>query len=140
MAREDIHAALFARLTAAAPFATASRRVRLWNDLSPAQQPALFLMSRGEEVTRRDTLPAHRVLRVDILLYAQAPDDETAGAVVLNPLLDAVEAALRPPPGQDKQTLGGLVHDCWIEGQVTTDEGALGSQAVAIVPLHLLIP
>ncbi|MEC4591616.1 hypothetical protein VPG91_11510 [Nitrospirillum amazonense] len=140
MAREDIYSALFARLTAAAPFATASRRLRLWNDLSPTQQPALFLVLRGEESTRAGTMPRHRVLRVDIVLYAQAPDDDTAGAVVLNPLLDAVEGALQPPPGQDKLTLGGLVFDCWIEGKTTTDEGALGSQAVAIVPVNILIP
>lgn len=139
-AREDIYAALLALLRDAAPFATVGRRARLWSDLSPIQQPALFLVAKGEEFAPLSGVPPKRTLYADLILYAQAPDDETAGAQVLNPLLDAVQAALRPPvPGTD-QTLGGLVRHAWIEGRIQTDEGALGPQAVAIVPLSILAP
>jgi hypothetical protein len=61
---------------------------------------------------------------------------------VLNPLLDAIAAALAPT-GADlvagAQTLGGLVKHCWISGAIETDEGALGGQAVAIVPVEILV-
>ena len=37
-----------------------------------------------------------------------------------------------------KQTLGGLVHDCRIAGDIETDEGRLGDQAVAIIPIEMM--
>ena len=58
---------------------------------------------------------------------------------VMNPLLDAVTAALAPDnPINTAQTLGGTVAHCWIEGAIETDEGTLGDQAVAIVPVRIL--
>ena len=59
--------------------------------------------------------------------------------MVLNPLLDAVEAALAPDPVGHVQTLGGLVSHCWIAGRIQTDEGVPGGQAVAIVPVEILV-
>jgi hypothetical protein len=57
----------------------------------------------------------------------------------MNPLLDALTAALAPPnPVENVQTLGGLVAHCWIEGGIQTDEGVLGGQSVAIVPIRIL--
>ena len=47
----------------------------------------------------------------------------------------AADAALR-----NVQTLGGLVSDCWISGKIETDEGALGGQAVAIIPIEMIWP
>jgi hypothetical protein len=35
--------------------------------------------------------------------------------------------------------LGGLVQHCWIAGRITTDEGVLGGQSVAIVPVEILV-
>jgi hypothetical protein len=37
-------------------------------------------------------------------------------------------------------TLGGLVNYCRIEGDIETDEGLLGEQAVAIIPVSILVP
>ena len=76
---------------------------------------------------------------VDFYVYGQAPDELTAPATVLNPLLDAIEAALAPPASSNVQTLGGLVCHAWIAGKIETDEGALGGQAVAIVPIEILV-
>lgn len=139
-AREDIYAALLTLLQAAAPFQTISRRVRLWSDLSAAQQPALFLVAKGEDHAPQTGLPPRRTLQADLVVYALAPDDDTAGSQVLNPLLDALQTALRPPPYSADQTLGGLVQHAWIEGHIQTDEGALGPQAVAVIPVHILAP
>ena len=38
-----------------------------------------------------------------------------------------------------KQILDGLVMDCRIDGKIETDEGTLGAQSVAIVPITVLI-
>jgi len=40
---------------------------------------------------------------------------------ILNPLLGAIDAALAPGKVDGKQTLGGLVSHCWIEGKVMKD-------------------
>jgi hypothetical protein len=143
MKREPIYAALFTRLSAAASFNTASRRLRHWSDVTSAEQPALFQAQKSEAAQRLRGQPPKWTIDVDVYVYAQAPDDQTSPAAVLNPLLDAIEAALAPA-GADAvtsgaQTLGGLVSHCWIAGKITTDEGVLGGQAVAIVPIEIVV-
>ena len=140
MTREAIYSALFARMSAAAGFATASRRLRHWSDVGTVEQPALFQVQKSETARREAGLPPKWTLAVDLFLYAHAPDDLTAAATVMNPLLDAIEAALAPDPVTNVQSLGGLAAHCWIAGKVETDEGVLGGQAVAIVPIEILVP
>jgi hypothetical protein len=140
MNRELVYQGLFATVSGAAGFVTASRRLRHWSDVTAAEQPALFQVQKSESVRREAGLPARWTLAVDLFVYARAPDDQAAPAAVLNPLLDAIEAALAPDPATNLQTLGGLVAHCWIAGKVETDEGVLGGQAVAIVPVEILVP
>ena len=139
MNREPVYAALFALVQNAAPFVTASRRLRHWSDVAAAEQPALFAIQKSETAEERRPLPVKWRARVDLYLYAQAPDELTPPATVMNPLLDAVEAALAPDPASHVQSLGGLVQHCWIAGRIETDEGVLGGQAVAIVPVEILV-
>ncbi|HUB94285.1 MAG TPA: hypothetical protein VL993_00120 [Stellaceae bacterium] len=142
MTREPIYAALFALLSDAAAFATASRRLRHWAEVAPAEQPALFQVQKRETAKEAEGSPTVWRAEVDLYLYCQAPDDETPPATILNPLVDAIEAALLPA-GADlatgTQSLGGLVKHCWIAGAIETDEGALGGQAVAIIPIEILV-
>jgi len=56
----------------------------------------------------------------------------------LNNEVDAIVAALDREPASGMQTLGGLVHDCRIAGDIETDEGRLGQQAVAIIPIEII--
>jgi len=137
--REPIYAALFALVQSAAPFVTVSRRLRHWSDVGAAEQPALFMIQKTETAEERRPLPVKWRASVDLYVYAQAPDETTAPSTVLNPLLDALEAALAPDPVSHVQTLGGLVQHCWIAGRIATDEGVLGGQSVAIVPVEILV-
>lgn len=141
MNREPIYAALFALVSGAAGFRTTSRRLRHWSAVEAAEQPALFQVQKKETAQQAEGSPPLWRAELDLYLYCQAPDDATAPTTVLNPLLDAIEAALLPT-GPDAVagalTLGGLVKHCWIAGAVETDEGALGGQAVAIVPIEIL--
>ena len=139
MIREPIYAALFALVASAASFVTIGRRLRHWSDVGAAEQPALFMTQKSENAEERRPLPVKWRASVDLYLYAQAPDELTSPATVLNPLLDAVEAALAPDPVGHVQTLGGLVSHCWIAGRIQTDEGVLGGQAVAIIPVEVLV-
>jgi hypothetical protein len=139
MIREPIYAALFALVASAASFVTIGRRLRHWSDVGAAEQPALFMTQKSENAEERQPLPVKWRASVDLYLSTQAPDELTSPATVLNLLLDAVEAALAPDPVGHVQTLGGLVSHCWIAGRIQTDEGVLGGQAVAIVPVEILV-
>jgi hypothetical protein len=140
MNREPVYAALFALLADAAPFVTTSRRLRHWSDVGPAEQPALFMVQKSETADPVKGLPTKWKALVDLYLYVQSTDTDTAPASLLNPLLDAIEAALAPGVNAGGvQTLGGLALHAWIAGKIETDEGVLGGQTVAIVPIELLV-
>src|SRR5262245_17852926 len=99
IAREQIYAALFARIAGAAHFVTISRRLRHWSDVTPAEQPALFMRQKSEAAAvPAPGAPTVWTLNVELHIYAHASDPHAAPAAVLNPLLDAVEAALAAPP------------------------------------------
>jgi len=143
MNREAIYSALFSVLAASSAYVTASRRLRHWSDVGPAEQPALFIVQKSEMVQRPRGQAEKRVLSVDVFIYVQALDETTAPAAILNPLLDAIDAALAPAGADlavNGQTLGGLVSNCAISGRIETDEGVLGGQSVAIVPIEITVP
>jgi hypothetical protein len=146
IAREAIYAALWALAAEAGPstgsgFTTASRRLRHWSDVGPAEQPALFMSEKGG-IAQVKALGAPVVwtLHADLYLYAHSSDPYLPPASILNPLLDALEAALAPAPMTGKQDLGlpGMVQHAYISGRIETDEGILGDQAIAIVPIEIL--
>ena len=141
ISREPIYAALFARVSGAAEFVTMGRRLRHWSGMAPAEQPALF-MRQKEEVAKVPTLGAPIVwtLIVELYLYAHSSNRQVAPATVLNPLIDAVEAALAPPVAIGRLDLGmpATVQHAYIAGKIATDEGVLRDQAVAIIPVEIL--
>lgn len=141
ISREPIYAALFGLVSGAAPFVTVDRRLRHWSNVAAAEQPAL-LMSQKSETASVKALGAPTVwtLSVDLYLYVHSSDPYLSPATILNPLVDAVEAALLPAPATGIQDLGlpAWVQHAFITGKIDTDEGVLGDQAVAIVPVEIL--
>jgi hypothetical protein len=142
IAREAIYAALWALAAEAENFATASRRLRHWSDVGPAEQPALFMSEKGSIAEQRPPrgTPAAWKLFADLFVYAHSADPYLAPAALLNPLLDALEAALAPSPATGIQDLGlpATVQHAYIAGRIETDEGLLGDQAIAIIPVEIL--
>lgn len=139
--RETIYAALWSLASGTARFATANRRLRHWSNVSPAEQPALFMSEKGGSARVKALgAPAVWTLRAEFYIYAHSGDPRTAPATVLNPLLDGLEQALAPSPASGVQNLGlpEVVQHAYIAGRVEIDEGALGDQAVAIVPVEIL--
>jgi hypothetical protein len=139
--REAIYSALWELGASAANFASANRRLRHWADVAPAEQPALFMSERGGHAAIK-TLGAPIVwtLYADFYIYVHSSDPYLAPAMVLNPLLDALETALAPSPttGVQNLELPAMVSHAYIAGKVETDEGVLGDQAIAIVPVEIL--
>jgi hypothetical protein len=138
--REAIYAALFARLTGAYQWQTSSRVLKHWSDVSAGQQPAMFMAQVGERAVVQSRQPTRWFLEVKLYLYATSQTQANeVPATTLNNMLDAVVASLQPDHSAvDTQTLGGLVEYARIEGDLITDEGLLGEQAVAIVPIMIL--
>jgi len=141
IAREPIYAALFERLAGAAGFVTTGRRFRHWSEVTPAEQPALFMRQKTETgAVPVLGAPTVWMLAVEVFVYAHLSDPYAAPSVALNPLLDAVEAALGPSAVTGVQDLGlpSMVRHAGIAGKITIDEGTLRDQAVAMVPIEIL--
>lgn len=121
---------------------TASRRLKTWDQVGQEDQPALFFAETGEDWQQLKGLPVKRTMSVEVYLYVfTGADSSLAPSQVLNPILDALEAAIGPD-ACGYQTLGGLVSHAWIDGKVSIAEGAQGQgmQAIAMLPVSILVP
>jgi len=138
MNREPIYSALFTRLSGIAGLKTKSRILKHWNDVPPEQRPALFMSQGSETPTTVTGEPQKWLLMVDVYVYVHT-DGTTPPGSVLNPILDAIEAIFPLHPITGKHTLDAPgVEWARIEGQIQTDEGTLGHQAMAVVPIQIL--
>lgn len=138
--RETIYASLWTLGAGAARFASANRRLRHWADVAPAEQPALFMSEKGgDAIIKRLGAPIVWTLYAEFYVYAHSGDPYLAPGTILNPLIDALEAALAPSPTTGIQDLGlpEMVQHAYITGKIETDEGVLGDQAIAIVPVKV---
>ncbi len=138
MIREPIYQKLFEVLSGSADAVTCSRRLRHWSDVSAEEQPALFLTVGEQVAIRQKGIPTKWQITCHCYVYARTDDIEQTPATIINNMLDNIEAALVPADG-GTQTLGlPSVSHCWIEGNIESDEGVLGEQAVAIIPINIL--
>lgn len=140
--REAIFTALFTLVSSVPLFKLKSRRQMHWDDVNVTDCPAFFMVQKGQTATRATRSPTVWTFEVDLIVYVKTSGDhKDTPSTALNAVLDAIEAVMAPVNVVDpRQTLGGLVHDCRIEGAVETDEGALGETAVAIVPVRIIVP
>ena len=145
--REEVMGALFALLDQRIPgVVTYSRRMALPSDVPPARQPALLLWEQPERTEDPGRgAPVKRTWEVWVVVYFQNRNKAVAGATILNPLLDTIEAALAPTGAGhavNAQTLGGLVSSCEINGETHKQLGDTDpmGQGGAIVPLTIVVP
>lgn len=152
--REAVYGALFA-LLAPVQFGSPpagwqsdpSRRLKLYGEVPAPDQPAVFQAEHAtEEYVQLSNLPYRRIWKASWVVYHKAGDASAAAvpAIVNNLILDALEAAIAPipaDPGYPKRnTLGRLVHHCFIDGNLFKDPGDLDGQAMLIVPITMLVP
>lgn len=148
--REAIMAALFERIASSHAWATSSRRLRIWQDVPASEQPAVFVTAGSQSTQYSDRgNPPISLLRATVYVYSRHDDPTQTPETQMNDLISAVEAALEKQPTEQagplgapgggwSTTLGGLVVYARVDGDVETDEGALGDQAVAIIPVVML--
>jgi hypothetical protein len=138
--REQVAVALFNLVSGVPGIQYASRRPAMWSN--SVAMPALYMGNSIEEyVYKADTAtPPVVVISFDFFLYIDAGQDpNTTPDTKMNALLDAIEAAIGNVPGIP-QTLGALVHSCWIEGQVHRAPGYINGQGLALITVKILVP
>jgi hypothetical protein len=139
--REAIYAALFTQLSAIPGLVTTSRILKHWTDVPGDLQPALY-QAQGREIPLTVTgQPTKWELRPTIYVYVRT-DGQTPPSTAMNPILDQVVAIVnKRNPITNTNNLGGIAGVEWarLDGAIETDEGTLGNQAVAIVPVLILV-
>jgi hypothetical protein len=141
--REQIQAALFALTDSLqdTPFVTRKRIINVEAAVADVQQPALYQVWIGEDVTQQTGTPPVFKAQIWWVLYANRGDYQDAlASEVMAPLIDACDQALTPAPGLDAVTLGGIVSYARREGRVEVSEAPLGQQVVAVYPISILWP
>lgn len=136
--REAVYAALLAQVATAQGVKTVTRRLKHWQDVPAEEQPAVYIEHTGEVRQQTRGQPARVVLECNLWVYVATAEQEVGP--VLNPVLDAIDVVLDPVEAEGNvNTLGGVVHHCWIEGQTQIFEGDLGAEAVATIPVKILV-
>lgn len=124
----------------ATQFVSISRRLKLWTDVSRDQRPALFMTCHGESPTyRAENVPAYNKLSVRLFVYLDASDENTIGDTDISIILDSIDAALSPGPGEQRQTLGNLVSHCRVDGEILRDPGDIDGDGMIIIPISVAL-
>jgi hypothetical protein len=142
---EAVFAALFEQLKTAT-FAgglainTFDRAFKAPDDVPVAGQPALVMIPGPQHVEQKEFALAKWTFTAIALIYFRGGTDVCSPqtAIDANFLLWGIVNALSgvPPPAYEKQTLGGLVYHCWIEGEVTIE--ILVEQAMIGIPIFII--
>ena len=121
-----------------------ARRLKLWSDVPAMSRPACFIFEGGQEsyAWSESALPK-RTIEVKVFIYLNAKDPTIVGATLLNNVMDALDEAFALS-GVDlstgRNTLGGAVYHCRIDGKTLKDPGDLDGDALLIVPVKLILP
>jgi hypothetical protein len=139
--RNDVAAALLAKLAGAYAFTSTSRRNRDPQRIGPSQAPCLFLLDHEESYTRPSPdVPPVREIAFVALVYVDVGNNENAiPAAVMNDILDALDVALAGDPCTGRETLGGLVFSCTIDGTIERSSGDMTGKAAAAVPISVVL-
>jgi hypothetical protein len=119
-------------------------RLKLWSDVPAMSRPACFIFEGGQETYSwsESALPK-RAIEVKLFIYLSAKDPTIVGAALLNTVMDALDEAFALS-GADlstgRNTLGGAVYHCRVDGKTLKDPGDLDGDALLIVPVKLILP
>lgn len=165
--RETVYAALFTLLKQVndmlpdeLKIVTTGRKLLPWTDVPEPNQPAMFLKQGPQEAIQGGPLKhtgsifstgaTTWVWTCSVWVYfrldAQNLQNQPVPDVFINKYLDAFEdLILGPNQRGGLQTLAGvndnvpLVYNCWIDGNVSFDDGLLDNQAVIVIPISILV-
>jgi hypothetical protein len=136
--REAAGAALFNLLKTATGINNAQRKITVSADTNSADLPVLEVFVKSEQGERRGVgLPILWTIHCMAFIFVSTVDPGNLAETQLNNLLDSVEAALKPSPATGKQTLGGVVFDCRINGPIEREPGFMSGIGAAAIPIEI---
>lgn len=149
--REKLALAVVAKLKAATTadgkvaFKYVTRRVLLWDAVKTDKRPAVVVMEpienlKAPEVDRLTEIEIPYRMMVIVDTKANIDNDEKPPISVVNPLIDAIQAAFRADAYGGNQTLGGLVSSAWLDGDIHKDGGDTDGTGIALLTLKVLVP
>jgi hypothetical protein len=140
---EVISLALFIQLGQANfPFKSMDRKGKIWSNVQPGDQPYLGVIELGGRVVQDSAIGLTKhTMRFAILVYIRADASRDQSAILpvtnLNAAWQAIEAALNSSPVGERQTLGGIVNNAWVNGEVILDTGILDEQLALMIPVSV---
>ena len=107
---------------------------------TPVNRPCLYVVQVAEHTSQESAFGENRwVLYFTLEVYAQA--DAASAAVpdtLINAILDGIEFTIQSKPKGMPQTLGGIVTNCWIEGEIVLGTGQIETQLMMLVPIRIV--
>jgi hypothetical protein len=118
-------------------FQSTDRRGQVPENMPGANQPYLGLVQLGFSQVENQAQGIEKwLLHFRVLVYIRADaSPEAIPATQLNAALLAIVNAMRSVPYGERQTLGGLVDNAWIEGDVLQDTGIIDQQMALMIPI-----
>lgn len=152
--REAIYSALFALTESITwdlgsgpqTFKVRTRRLKLFSEVPMGEQPWLGQADHNEHQTQVTGMPYKHILEASWMVYHRDGEQpNSVPSILSNRIITACETALEPvvqDPGyfEDRNTLQGLVHHCFIDGTILKEPGDIDKQALIMVPIKILIP
>ena len=127
-------------------FITISRRVKLFSDVPGRSQPACYQAEHGTTEDQITGMPYRSIVEANWIIYQDVSKDKKGiGAIENNLILGGIRAALAPFPqdpgySNERNTLNGLVHHCYISGKIFKDPGDIDGQGMMVIPIKVLVP
>lgn len=119
-------------------FPTIGRRVQFWSDVS--EQPALFIRHNAAEDEWQQQL-SRVTVELEAWIYTKTISPDDVPDTNLNAAVLAFRNALAPDNVMTHTfTIGGLAYWCRVEGRSEYYPGDIAGQAVAIVPVKIILP
>jgi hypothetical protein len=144
--REAVAVALFNAVSSIAGLRTTGRRLIDFTDVDVTNMPALFVRERPEHYERTQNgmkaLPPKRVMWFDVFIYTADPQEGSVLPITqLNDLIDAVEVAMLPDATTGAGSLGGIVSEARINGQILIGDNLTNDgKSIAVIPIEVIRP
>jgi len=135
-----------------AAFLTTGRKCPQVSAVGAALQPAMYMMEGEVQIQPRQglNLPRYRFAAAAIVFFRNTGGESGIPSQQMNALWDALDFQLTqqtlaadgvtviPLLGGQKQTLGGVVYDAFVEGTAIRNEGLQNNQGAMAYPVTLL--
>jgi len=142
---EACYAALFELLKAAPlispqKWQTTQRLVQISDDFVIPRQPALIQVESAIRAEQKEVFgPTKWILGAVAVVYMQAEggtQPTVVPATAANRVIWALARTFDTKPPYQKQTLGGLVYHCWVDGNILAE--VVDQQIIITAPISIL--